>query len=136
MAGYSWSPMKIRLEHGLPYIAVDIEFRGQRLALEKVLLDTGSAGCVFAADKLLGIGLQYEPNDNIHRIRGVGGAEFVFTKTVDRLALDQLEAGHFEIEVGAMEYGFEIDGIVGMDFLAQVGALIDLARLEIRQSSL
>lgn len=133
MAGHSWHPMKIRLEHGLPYITISIEFRGKQLALENVLLDTGSAGSVFAADKLLGIGLQYEPNDSIHRIRGVGGTEFVFTKSVDRLTLDKLEASHFEIEVGAMDYGFEIDGIVGMDFLVQVGALIDLARLEIGQ---
>ena len=31
-----------------------------------------------------------------------------------------------------MDYGFEIDGIIGMDFLTQVGAVIDLARLEVR----
>ena len=136
MAGYSRHPMKIRLEHGLPYITVSIEFRGKQLALENALLDTGSAGSVFAADKLLGIGLQYEPNDSIHRIRGVGGTEFVFTKTVNRLVLDQLEASHFEIEVEAMGYGFDIDGIVGMDFLAQVSALVDLAHLEIRLPSL
>ena len=36
----------------------------------------------------------------------------------------------FEIEVGAMDYGFrfELGGIVGMDFLEQVGAVIDLRR--------
>jgi predicted aspartyl protease len=127
--------MKIGLAKGLPYIKASIEYRGRRLTLKNVLLDTGSASSVFSADKLLDIGLQYEPQDTIHRIRGVGGAEFVFTKTVDRLALGKLKAVDFEIEVGAMEYGFEIDGIVGMDFLAQVGALIDLARLEIRQPS-
>jgi hypothetical protein len=37
-----------------------------------------------------------------------------------------LRVSKFEIEIGAMDYGFEIDGIVGMDFLTQVGALIDL----------
>ncbi len=71
-----------------------------------------------------------EPHDLIHRIRGVGGAEFVFTKRVDNLALGELQIEDFEIEVGAMEYGFDIEGIVGMDFLTRVGAVIDLARLE------
>jgi len=42
---------------------------------------------------------------------------------------------NFEIEVGAMDYGFDLDGIIGMDFLSQVGAIIDLAKLEITQAS-
>lgn len=71
----------------------------------------------------------------VHRIRGVGGAEFVFTKKVDQLVLDELQVSNFEIEVGAMDYGFEMDGIIGMDFLITTGALIDLSQLEIRQSS-
>lgn len=124
--------MNIRLEKGLPYVAVLIEYRGQIINLDKVLLDTGSAGSVFVADKLLAIGLQYEPDDRIYRIRGVGGSEFVFAKRLDRLALGELEAENFQIEVGAMDYGFEIEGILGMNFLSQVGALIDLASLEIR----
>jgi len=42
---------------------------------------------------------------------------------------------NFAIEVGAMDYGFAIDGIIGTDFLLQVGAVIDLSRLEIRRAS-
>jgi hypothetical protein len=30
-----------------------------------------------------------------------------------------------------MNYGFEINGIIGMDFLSQVNAVVDLAQLEI-----
>ena len=40
----------------------------------------------------------------------------------------------FDIEVGAMDYGFAIDGIIGTDFLLQVGAVIDLSRLEIHRA--
>lgn len=36
------------------------------------------------------------------------------------------------IEVGVMDYGFEIDGIIGMDFFIQVGAIIDIMNFEIR----
>lgn len=71
----------------------------------------------------------------VHRIRGVGGAEFVFAKKIDHLISDELRVSNFEIEVGAMDYGFEINGIVGMDFLTQVGAFIDLSNLEVRKSS-
>jgi hypothetical protein len=34
-----------------------------------------------------------------------------------------------------MDYGFAIDGIIGTDFLLQVGAVIDLSRLEIHRAS-
>ena len=45
--------------------------------------------------------------------------------------MEKFELKNFEIEIGAMDYGFVIDGIVGINFLHQVGACIDLARLEI-----
>ena len=44
-----------------------------------------------------------------------------------------MEATAFMVDVGAMDYGFEIDGIVGMDFLLAVGAIVDLATLTIRR---
>ena len=98
------------------------------------MLDTGSAGTLFATDAVSAVGLTYEPEDSVHRIRGVGGAEFVFTKRVGRLSVDILHADDFEIEVGAMDYGFDfaIEGIVGADFLVRAKATIDLDRLEVR----
>jgi hypothetical protein len=123
--------VKIRIENGLPYVTATLTYRGQQMTLEKILLDTGSVGTIFSADEVLAVGLQLEPDDIVHRIRGVGGTEFVFTKRVDNLALAELAVNDFEIEVGAMAYGFDIAGIVGMDFLRQVEANIDLARLEI-----
>lgn len=49
-----------------------------------VVLDTGCAETVFAADKVLRLGLRYEAQDGSHPIRRVGGGiEFVFTKRVD-----------------------------------------------------
>ena len=124
--------MKIRLQDGLPYVTMTIAYQAQHLELPNVLLDTGSAGTVLSADKVLGIGMRYEANDIVHRIRGVGGAEFVFSKHVDHLFMGELQAPRFQVEIGALDYGFDLDGIVGMDFLIQVGAVIDLAKLEVR----
>ncbi len=124
--------MKIRIKNGLPYISATLIHHSQRVTLKQVLLDTGSAGSFFSTDKVAEVGLTYEPEDLVHRIRGVGGSEFVFTKQVDTLKVGDLKVAGFEIEVGAMNYGFEMDGILGLDFLTQVGALIDLDRLELR----
>ena len=127
--------MKIRLRDGLPYVTASLTYQGQRLSFRNVLLDTGSAGAIFSTDRVLTIGLTYEPDDRVHRIRGVGGTEFIFTKQVDCLAVGDLQVNDFQIEVGAMDYGFDIDGIIGMDFLIQVGAVIDLARLKMYLAS-
>jgi len=123
--------MTIQMQQGLPYVQVSLVYRHQQKIFTQVLLDTGSAGTVFAADAVLELGLQFESQDPVHRICGVGGAEFVFAKQVDGLALGTFELRNFEIEIGTLDYGFAIDGILGINFLHQVGACIDLAKLEI-----
>ena len=124
--------MKIRLQNGLPYVTVKVIYHDCCLELYDVLLDTGSAGTIFSIDKLLDIGLEYAADDAVHRIHGVGGMEFVFSKTVERLAVGNIFVDDFDIEVGAMNYGFVMDGIIGVDFLLRVGAIVDLAAMEVR----
>ncbi len=112
-------------------------YRGRSLDLDNVLLDTGSASTIFSADRLLDVDVRCEPTDILNRVRGVGGTEFVFSKTIDGLSLGELKVEDFEIEVGAMDYGFnfELDGILGMDFLERVGAVIDLRQKRVTASA-
>jgi len=126
--------MKIRLEHSLAYVETVLAFGDRTVSVRDVILDTGSAGTIFSADRLLEVGIAPEPFDSVRRIRGVGGTEFVFTKRVHRVSVGEIAAEDFEIEVGAMDYGFPADGILGLDFLLRAGALIDLRRLELRVS--
>jgi hypothetical protein len=124
--------MKIRLAHGLAYVEAVLTFRGQSLRLSNAILDTGSSSSIFAADRLLDIGVVPESSDLLHRLRGIGGTEYAFTKRLDLLAIGDMEIPDFEIEVGAMNYGFPADGILGLDYLLQTGVLIDFQRLELR----
>jgi len=123
--------MKIRLEGGLPFVTVSLTHQGGELILDRVLLDTGSGASVFAVDEVARLGVVPEPADVLRRVVGVGGTEFVFSKRVGKLALGNLEAEDFEIQIGAMDYGFPIQGLLGMDFLLRSAAIIDLGRLEI-----
>lgn len=127
--------MKIRFRDGLPFVTATLVYQGKKLEVEEVLLDTGSAGTMFSCDQVASIGLVAEPQDPLRQIRGVGGFEFVFVRRVDRLVMGDLEVRNFEVEIGVMDYGFEIEGIVGMDFLIQSGALIDLAQLEVKKAT-
>ena len=123
--------MKLRAEGGLLYVSAELVYRSQKLALSEVILDTGSTGTLFSADEASRLGLIPELNDPIRRVRGVGGSEFVFSKQVDSLSLGDLVVTDFPIQIGAMDYGFPIQGLIGLDFLMQAGAVIDLARFEI-----
>ena len=33
---------------------------------------------------------------------------------------------NFQVDIGGMDYGFDINGILGTDFLIQSGAILDL----------
>jgi len=124
--------MKIRIEDGLPFVSISISFQQQQLELNNVIIDTGSAGTILKYDSVKSIGINQEADDEIHRICGVGGKEFVFAKRIDRISLNDALVAGFQVEIGAMEYGFEIEGILGLDFLTQIGAIIDLKEFQIR----
>ncbi len=121
----------ITFHDSLPFVNATLTYRGQRITFSNVLIDTGSASTIFSTDKLLEIGLTYESQDQVFRIRGVGGSESVFTKKLDELSLGDISVHEFKIDVGAMDYSFDIEGIIGMDFLTEVGAEIDLGRSEV-----
>jgi predicted aspartyl protease len=100
--------------------------------IENVLLDTGSASTLLSVDAVAEIGIGPEPTDPIHRIRGVGGTEFVFEKHIDEVTLGSLVLKDCKVELGMLDYGFDINGILGLDFLSATQAIIDLGSLECR----
>lgn len=67
----------------------------------------------------------------MHTIRGVGGVEVVYLGEVDHLIVGERSIANFEIEVGGMDYGFEINGILGMDFLMVSSAIINIRELRL-----
>lgn len=123
--------MNIKMRDGLAFVNVTLIYQQKVLEIEDVLLDTGSASTIFSYTVLETVGFELNPNDRLRQIQGVGGVEYVFARQIDRLIMDDFQAIDFEIEVGAMDYGFKMNGIVGMDFLVKGGFLIDLAKLKI-----
>ncbi|ETJ38110.1 hypothetical protein Q604_UNBC07748G0001, partial [human gut metagenome] len=65
----------------------------------------------------------------------VGGSEFVYKKTIDEIRLNDLCSRDVKVEIGIMDYGFDIDGIIGIDFLRQIGAIIDLEKMKVYSRS-
>jgi hypothetical protein len=70
-----------------------------------------------------------EVDDILGTISGVGGSEFVFFKTLDAIEISGFRLENFQVDIGTMNYGIEIDGIIGMDFLIKAKGIIDLNEL-------
>ena len=123
--------MRLTLRDDLPFVQVSVIYQGAEIEISDVLVDTGSATTILAADQVARVGIVPEPSDRLYTIRGVGGIEAVFTRRVGKLRIGQRDVSDFEIEVGGMDYGFEIQGILGMDFLLEAGTIINLRDLRL-----
>jgi hypothetical protein len=123
--------MELQLRDNLPFAQVRVVYQGATIEISDVLVDTGSASTILAADVVAAIQLTPLPDDSLYTIRGVGGVEVVFTRRIDSLQLGDQSISDFEIEIGGLDYGFEINGILGMDFLTQIGAIINLREMQI-----
>lgn len=123
--------MRLELEGNLPFVTIRVGYRGAEVMIRKVLVDTGSAGTLLSVDSVASIGLFPLPEDSLHTIRGIGGSEVVFSRRVDYLAVGDRALDGFEVEIGGMDYRFEINGILGMDFLTRAAAVLDLSDLTI-----
>ncbi len=121
----------LTVRDGLPFISVVLTANGQQLQVSNVLLDTGAAVSVFKTDDLLTIGVVPSPTDQIRFMSGIGGREAVIEKQIETLAIGNLTASPFTIQLGAVDYGFVINGIIGVDFLFAVGATINLRALTV-----
>lgn len=120
---------KLIIDEGLLLTDMEVTYKGKSLLLKRVLVDTGSGSTIIKTDLAETISIVAEENDMIYRISGVGGSEFVFSKTIDSIKNGEKEADNFTVEIGAMDYGFELDGIIGLDLLQQMKAIINLDKL-------
>lgn len=77
--------MEIRVLDKLPFVLVTLRQGNNVLTMENVLLDTGSASCIFSTDRLREAGIYPKPTAHIRRIRGVGGEEAVVEIEVDQI---------------------------------------------------
>lgn len=125
----------IVIKNGLLLTDMQVQFNEQTLHLSRVLVDTGSGSTVISSDLAATIGIVPGINDTIYRISGVGGSEFVYSKKVDAIIMGNMKTDKFELEIGAMNYGFYLDGIIGLDLLARLKSVINIDELTLHSNT-
>lgn len=123
------SIMNIELRDGLPFVKLDLTHKDKTLNVKNVLVDTGSASTIISTDIAINLELGPSPDDELFRIRGVGGSEYVYEKNIEKIKLETATIMNLKVDVGAMDYGFEIDDIIGMNFLISAKLIIDLDKM-------
>ena len=126
--------MKLQLERDLLLTEIEVRHQQKTIVFKRVLVDTGSGTTVLSRSLLKEAGIVLHIEDEPLRIRGIGGSEMVFQKQFDSIRCGEFKLPKFKAQLSFMNYGVQIDGILGLDFLIAVDALLDLKNLEIRKA--
>ncbi|QCR32730.1 retropepsin-like aspartic protease [Lysinibacillus sp. SGAir0095] len=126
---------KLMIDEGLLLTDMEIYYKGRNLHLTRVLIDTGSSNSIISTDIAETIGIFPEAADPIYRVCGIGGSEIVFSKMIDSIKIGQMEAEKIQLEIGSMNYGFNLEGIIGLNLLKRMKISINLEKLLIMSES-
>ncbi|MCM3390085.1 aspartyl protease family protein [Ureibacillus chungkukjangi] len=126
---------KLSINEGLLLTDMEIQYKGRNLHLTRVLIDTGSSSSIISSEIAEMIGIFPEAEDPIYRVYGIGGSEIVYSKILDSIHIGQMKAEQIEMEIGEMDYDFQLDGIIGLNLLMRMKALINIEKLLIQSES-
>lgn len=122
--------MKMEFRGGLLFTSVQISFRGNTKVVENIVVDTGAAESIISPDVLEDIGIFAELEDSVNSFYGVGGSlHNFFSKKIDEIELGLLSLNDIKMDFGVIDPKGEINGLLGLDLLMKVGAVINLKDL-------
>lgn len=112
----------------LPFICCKVEHQAKTVELE-ALVDTGSAGTMLSSEVADKLGIDFTTGKEAYIVYGVGGGDSVYTHDISRLVIGNVAAVNFLAEIGDMNYGLQMDAIVGVDVLQATGAVLRMRSL-------
>ena len=124
--------MNIRFQDGLLFTSIQIFFRGSTKVIENIVIDTGSAETIISPDAVEDIGIFAEMDDSVNSFYGVGGGlHNFFSKKVEKIKLGHVSLKEVKLDFGVIDPKGNINGLLGLDLLMMLGAVIDLKRLSL-----
>ncbi|MEC0228193.1 aspartyl protease family protein [Paenibacillus alba] len=121
--------MKIDYVDGLLQTSITLNYKGQVLTIDKLVIDTGASHTLISADIVANIGIYFETGDEIVTAFGIGGEESCFRKLFDVVQLGTFHSENFKLDVGSLHEKLDINGLLGLDLLMDANIILDLAEL-------
>ena len=125
--------MKIEFRDGLLFTSLEIKYKGKSKIIDNIVIDTGAAGSIISPDAVDDIGIYAEIGDRLIEYYGIGGSTHnAFIKNIDEIKLEDKSIENTYMDFGIIDTKGEINGLLGLDILIEIGAIIDLKNLIIK----
>lgn len=121
--------MKLRYEEGLIFVDIEIEYNGKTMEIKDIVLDTGASRTIIDTDLASRVGINASTALKITTMYGIGGVQYAFRHKIDKIKIDGNELQDISIDVGMVDEEGEINGLLGLDVLLKLGAVVDLDNL-------
>jgi predicted aspartyl protease len=123
--------MKLRYEHGLLFTDIQIEYNGNIVKVNDVVVDTGAAHTIIDPDVVHEAGIKAEAGDKFITMYGVGGEHYAYRKNIDCIEIGDGKLNDISLDFGIIDEEGIINGLLGLDVLMKLGIKINLDKLEL-----
>lgn len=124
--------MNIRYDNGLLFMDIEISYLGESKLIKNVVIDTGASHTIISPDIVSSIGISASPTDKFITMYGVGGEHYAYRKKVDLISICKNDLRDIEIDFGVIDENGNINGLIGLDVLLELGVSIDLKNLKLK----
>ena len=124
--------MNIRYDNGLLFIDIKISYLGKSKLIKNVVIDTGASHTIISPDIVSSIGISASPLDKFITMYGIGGEHYAYRKKIDSISICGMDLKDIEIDFGVIDENGNINGLIGLDVLLELGVSIDLKNLKLK----
>jgi len=121
--------MAIDYHDGLLFTTLKLTYLGKTGLIENVVIDTGATHSILSPDSVRGLGLEYDDEDQIVASVGLGGKQYAFVKKVDKVEFGPFNVSSCTMDFCVIDLTGKVNGLLGLDLLSSVGAVIDLKNM-------
>lgn len=121
--------MEIDFVDGLLQTSITLNYNGQALTIDKLVIDTGASHTLLSADIVSEMGVYFKTGDEIVNAFGVGGEESCFRKTFDAVQLGSFQIENLKLDIGSIHEKLPINGLLGLDLLMKANIILNLSEL-------
>ncbi|CAI3543081.1 MULTISPECIES: retroviral-like aspartic protease family protein [Clostridium] len=118
--------IKLHYFNQLLFCKLDCKLNNEDLHLDNVLIDTGSATTLINADYI-----NFDGTETVQEAYGIGGSEKILNKQFSDLQINEFTLNNISISVGDMDYGLNIDMLLGLDLLKSLNAIVNLDTMQL-----
>lgn len=118
-------------KNGLLYASVILHEGNKSITIDDVIVDTGAYHTIILADYLMELDVAFTEDDELVKSSGYGGLQMSSVrKKIDRVKIGDISLTDMKVDFGEIDPYERVNGLIGLDFLRNVGVIIDLVDLK------